>query len=266
MLAAPAGSTPTTRGRGTRLATAAAIPAASPPPPTGTTSRSGGRPSCSHDLQGHRALAGDDPGVVERGHEHGPVLGGQEGGGLVGVVVGVALDHDRRLGAAQGGDLLPLLAGGGAGQDDPAGHAQAPAGVGHALAVVAGAGTHHAVGPLRVAQRGDEVVGAPQLVGPHRLEVLPLQPDLGAQQLRQPLVALQGGADGDVAQALGGGLRRRRRSRSSVTLRIPTRRRPQDHGLVAGQATRVTLTLQQTVAVDLDLPARLEADVGRPRW
>ena len=47
MLAAPAGSTPTTRISGCRSRSSVATPASSPPPPTGTTTTSGARPSCS---------------------------------------------------------------------------------------------------------------------------------------------------------------------------------------------------------------------------
>ena len=50
-------------------------------------------------------------------------------------------------------------------------------------------------------EAGDEVVGAADLVGPDRLEVLALEVDRGAVALRQPLVELERGQDAEGRQA-----------------------------------------------------------------
>jgi hypothetical protein len=75
-----------------------------------------------------------------------------------------------------------------------------------ALAVVAGAGADHTGRLLVVAELGDQVVGAAELVGPADLQVFPLQPDLGAGALGQPEVALQRRPHRDVVEAFDGGL------------------------------------------------------------
>src|ERR1700722_3026638 len=64
----------------------------------------------------------------------------------------------------------------------------------HSLGVVTGAGAHHPRVECRGRKPGDEVEGAPDLVGADHLEVLAFDVDRRAVTLRQALGQLQRGA------------------------------------------------------------------------
>ena len=80
---------------------------------------------------------------------------------------------------------------------------QLPAAEGDALAVVAGAGTHHAATALLGVEGRDEVVGAASLVGPADLEVLSLEEYGLADLAGQALAELERGTPHDRGQTFG---------------------------------------------------------------
>ena len=104
----------------------------------------------------------------------------------------------------------------------PAVDAHRPARQRETLGVIARRRTHHAGGDLGVGQLHQQVVGAAQLVGPHRLQVLALEIDPGAGRLREPVADLQRAARDDPGNSLsslvdvGRGQRRRARCSGSV--------------------------------------------------
>ena len=156
-------------------------------------------------LEGDRALTGHDQRMVEGRDLHGAGAVGVVRRRLRGVVEGVADEHELDEVSSDRRDPLPLLPRRGAGHVDPAGHAQGAAGPRHALGMVARAGRDHAGLALNGVEGVQEQVGAAQLVGAHRLEVLALEPDRHPGQGAQPLAALERGAS-DCAAEPGRGL------------------------------------------------------------
>ncbi len=149
-----------------------------------------------------RALAGDDVGMVEGRHEHHAALRGQApADGLAVFAEAVVGDH---LGPvfARGGHL-----GGGCvlGHDDHRGHVEQAGRERDRLGMVAGGEGQHAALALGGVQLHQGVVGAAELEGPHALEVLALEEELGAQGLVGGARAQHGGAVGDARQAPGRG-------------------------------------------------------------
>ena len=122
-----------------------------------------------------------------------PVALGVGQRGRVGVVVGVAHHDDLDVVAADGGDPGALLPGGVAGQEDPAVDPERGARVREPLAVVAGAGAHHAPGPGVGVEPVEHRVGAPDLVRPDHLQVLALDEHLDPEPIGQPRTRLQSG-------------------------------------------------------------------------
>lgn len=164
----------------------------------------GGLAELLDDLLRHRALAGDGALVIEGRDEGGAGLVSFEGGRCGGLVVGVADDHEVDQPLTKGEDALALLAGSRRGHEDASLDAQSRTGEGDPLAVVAGAGGDDSRRAVRLFQLRDQVVRAADLVGPHRLQVFALQPDVGAGRCAEPFVELQRSAGGHARQALGG--------------------------------------------------------------
>ena len=89
------------------------------------------------------------------------------------------------------------------------------------LRVIAGRRAHHACGDLLSGELPQQVVGATQFVGAHRLEILALQIHRRAGGFRKPLAELQRGLGDHVGNSLSGRIdvgrgQRRRRTRSAV--------------------------------------------------
>ena len=160
------------------------------------------------DLQADGALAGDDARVVEGGDEGAALgLGDALGLGLGGVEI-VPEEQDPPAQVAHGVDLD---ARGDGGHDDGGVDAQQRGGAGDALGVVAGGGGDDAAGALGLPQGAHGVVGAADLEGVDRLEVLALDGDGAAQARRQRPHGLERGVLGglvdggaqDLAQVAG---------------------------------------------------------------
>ena len=82
------------------------MPAIRPPPPTGTKIASIGRVVLAQDLHADRALAGDHVGIVVRMDEGEPASPLELARVRVGVVVGVAVQHDLRAARATASTLI----------------------------------------------------------------------------------------------------------------------------------------------------------------
>ncbi len=149
----------------------------------------------AQQFHGHGALARDHVGVVV-GRDHGEPFGlghlPRIGGG---VVEGVAVEAHL---PAQPAHRLHLDGGRGHRHDDHRPAAQLAGRQGHPLGVVPGRGRHHAPGQGGRVQPGHHGVGAAQLEGEHRLQVLALEPDPAAQGRRQEPRLLQGRGDRHV--------------------------------------------------------------------
>ena len=131
----------------------------------------------AQDFHGDGALAGDDVGIVE-GMDEGQLLGFfqlQRVG--VGIVVGIAEQHDLAAAPLDRLDLDPRRRGR---HDDDRPAADLGRRQRDALGMIAGRGADHAALELVRRQPGDLVVGAAQLEGEHRLHVLALENDLVA--------------------------------------------------------------------------------------
>ena len=102
MSSQPSGSTVTMVASGQ----ASAIPALSPPPPQLTRiwpARRAGFGQLLEDFEPGRALPGDDVRIVEAGHDHRALLGGDPGGNFL-AALGTAIVEDD-LGALRAGAL-----------------------------------------------------------------------------------------------------------------------------------------------------------------
>ncbi len=135
-------------------------------------------------LQGHRALSGDHRWVVEGMDEH-PALVGDDALGLSGGAGEiVARQHD--VGAQRPGSLDLHEGAVGRHHDDRI-DAYARRVAGDRLGVVAGRHGHHAAGALVCVERQQLVERATLLEGGGELQVLELDDDVGAEDLRQNL-------------------------------------------------------------------------------
>ena len=132
---------------------------------------------------------------MDEGH---PFLPGQGQGVLVGVVVGIAVEHGA---GAQGAYRLHLDRRGGGGHHDQSRNPQPLAGQGHALGVVARRGGNHPARLLGLGEIVDLVVGAAQLEGKDALQILAFEPHFGVQALREAGGGIEGGFAGHVINA-----------------------------------------------------------------
>ena len=143
----------------------------------------------AEDLHRHRALSGDHVRIVVGWDEgHAFALGQLQG---MGQRIGEGVAVQQRLAAARQ-HALDLELGSGARHHDHRPHAQALRRQGQALGMVAGGGGDHPAGLLLVAQARDTGVGAADLEGEHRLQVLALEQHPVAQALGQLRRDLQG--------------------------------------------------------------------------
>ena len=154
----------------------------------------------AQDFHGHCALPGDHMGIVERRYEGAPAALGQlqgmgQGEGKAGAV------QQRVTATAAHPQDLELR--GGLGHDDGGLDPQLPRRQGHALGMIAGGGGDHPALLLLAAQLREAVVGAADLEGKGRLQVLALEQDLVAQVLGQRRRRLQRRADGQVIDRRG---------------------------------------------------------------
>ncbi len=143
----------------------------------------------AQQLHRHRALSGDDQGIVEGMDEHQAFFGGKLQGMFIGLVVAVAVQHGARAIAAHRRDLDLR---GGARHDD---QRLDPAFAGaqrHALRVIARRSGDHAPRAFLVGQVRNLVVGAANLEREHRLQVFTLHPYRIAQSLTEARRGFQG--------------------------------------------------------------------------
>ncbi|MCY1178395.1 hypothetical protein D9M73_187420 [compost metagenome] len=112
-----------------------------------------------------------------------------------GIGEGVAVQHHL---AAAGAHPLHLQLGGGARHHDGRLYAQFPRRQRQALGMVAGRGGDHPAGALLLAQLHHTVVGAADLEGVDRLQVLALEQHLVAQEFAELARRLQRRFDGHV--------------------------------------------------------------------
>ena len=133
-------------------------------------------------LERDRALAGDDGEVVERMDDGEAALLGELQAGDARVVEGVAVEHDLGAEAAR---VLDLHARGEARHDDRRRDAQPLGVVRDRLGVVAGRDGEHALGALGGGELGHLVERAALLERGGELQVLELEEDLAAADLRQ---------------------------------------------------------------------------------
>ena len=135
------------------------------------------------DLQPERALAGDDPIVVERMDEHQPALRDQLARDRVALADRRARGHDLR---AVRDDAAALDLGRVAGHDDHGADAQQTCGPRDALAVVAGRVGDDSSGALLGRKRGDRVVRTSDLERADGLQRFRLEQDPGPALARRP--------------------------------------------------------------------------------
>ena len=161
-------------------------------------------PKLIQNLKRDRGLALDHIRVVERGKEMRTLPGGIVLGRLQGIVEVVAGQADLDSLLAKHPGLLDLLLGGRDRHEDHAPHPEMPAGKGHALGVVPGTRANKGPRPARN-RLAHRVESAPDLVGPHRAQILALQPDLGAVALGQEVVLQKRGRVEERAHLARGG-------------------------------------------------------------
>ncbi|MCY1361949.1 hypothetical protein D9M69_486450 [compost metagenome] len=154
----------------------------------------------AEDFHGHGALAGDHFRIVVGVDVDVALLLHQLQRIRQRLGEGVAVQH--RL-AAAGAHALHLQFRGGARHHDGRLDAQLAGGQRHALRMVAGGGGDHAALQLLAGQLRQLVVGAANLEGEHRLQILALEQDLVAQPLGKLAGRLQGSFHGDVVDARG---------------------------------------------------------------
>ena len=123
---------------------------------------------------------------------------------LYGVVDLGALHDEFDVTASQRLDAVAFLPGRGGGNVDDRADAQRRRRERDPLPVVAGRCAHHTGFPRLGGELRDQVVGAPQLVGTHGLEILAFQPHLGSSGVRESLVQLDGGDAGHSLQPVAG--------------------------------------------------------------
>jgi len=161
----------------------------------------GSGPQLIDDLNGDGALPGDRPQVVEGRHLDRAGGLGDRFLGRCRLVVGVADEDQIHPVSAQRLHPIALLPWSGRRAEDAPLDAQPGARVGHPLAVITRGRADHAGRPLGRGERAHQVVGATQLVGTDRLQVLALEQHLSTGQLAQPIVVVQLGPPGHPGQA-----------------------------------------------------------------
>ena len=150
------------------------------------------------DLHGDGALPGHGAQIVIRRNQ------GRSGAGDIverrgrGLVVGSAADDQLDELAAVIANPVALLLGRLSRDVHPAVNLHRAAGQREALSMISRRRAHHPGLQFVLAELLEQVVGAAHLVGPHALQVLALEIDLGAGDLRQPVAALQRGPQHDV--------------------------------------------------------------------
>ncbi|MNX87075.1 hypothetical protein D3C86_1189880 [compost metagenome] len=154
-------------------------------------------------FQRHRSLPRDDRLVVVGVDHDQSTLAGQLVAPRLGIVKRVPGQHHLGAETTRIGDLDR---GREARHHDHGGHAHALRMVGHALGVVAGGHGDHAFGALVVGQRQHAVQCAAFLEGRGELQVLELQPDLGAEDVGQRAGQGKRGLQHLPAQVFAGGL------------------------------------------------------------
>ena len=198
---APSGSAAITRIPGLSDAAAMAVPLRSPPPPTGDQDSVEVR-DLFEQLQGRRALAGDDPVVVVGMDDLGAGFRNDAGQGrFPGLQRGFAV-RDAPAIAGHGGffDRGRVV-----GHDDVGRDPAEAGGQGQGLGMVARGMGGHAAGGRLLGKGKDGVGGAPEFEGPDLLEIFALQEDRRAQ----PVVERGAGQDGRPV-GVGRDARRRR--------------------------------------------------------
>ena len=136
------------------------------------------------------ALARDHLDVVERRDQGVALQLGESAALAVGLIEAVAKQHDVAALTAHRVDLDVRR---GLGHHDDRLDAELGGRQGNPLGVVAGRGGDDAAFFLLLGQGGDLVVGAAQLEGVNRLQILPLQADVIAEPLGEFLQGLQRG-------------------------------------------------------------------------
>ena len=155
------------------------------------------------DLHGDGALPGDGPRIVV-GRDQGRAGAGHIGDrGRGGVVVGGSADDHLDVLAAVIPDPVALLFRSLRRDVDASVHLHGPAGQRETLGVVTRRGADHTGSQFVVGELLEQVVGAAQLVGPHALQVLALEVDVGAGGLRQPVAVLQRGPGSEIGDPHG---------------------------------------------------------------
>ena len=142
----------------------------------------------AQDLHRHRALAGDDIGIVEGMHESQALVPLQQQRMAVGVGVAVAMQHDL---AAQGLHGVDLQARCRHRHHDDGAAAQALGRQRHTLGVVAGRGADHAARQHFRREPHHLVVGAAQLEAENGLLVFTLEQHVVGDPARQVASGLQ---------------------------------------------------------------------------
>ena len=157
----------------------------------------------AQDFHADRALAGDHVRIVERVHEGQLLFFFQGQRVVVGVRVGLAVQHDFHMHAAARLDGVDLDGGRGGGHDDDGAATHARGRQGHALGMVACRSANDAALAFRIAELGHLVVGAANLEAEHALHVFALEVNLVVQALRQGRGQFQRRFGGDVIDAGG---------------------------------------------------------------
>ena len=150
-----------------------------------------------------RPRPGDDRGIVERVDEDQPLLGLEFLGMRMRIVEALAVEDDGRAMALGLGDLHRR---GADRHDDGHRDAEPLAVIGHRLRMVAGRRRDHAARAFVVVQREQFVERAAFLVGRGELQILELQPDVGAGDVGQGAAAQRRRGDDRARDARGGGL------------------------------------------------------------
>jgi hypothetical protein len=144
------------------------------------------------------ALAGDYIGIVVRVDEGQALFGLDMAGMGIGIVKAFAMQHDMAAHSAHG---LDLDVGCGARHHDCGLQAELARRQRDALRMIAGRGANDTPRALFGRERGHLVVGAAQLEGEDRLQILALEADAGAQPGGEPRHAVERALDRHVIDA-----------------------------------------------------------------
>ena len=149
----------------------------------------------TQDLHADGALSGNDIGIVKRRDEHVAGLLDEIQRMPPGIAERLTEQHHLSAQTAHG---IHLDGGRGHGHDDDGFASQTAGGQGHPLGMVAGRGGDDAAAQLFGRKTGHLVVGAAQLEGKHRLQVVPLEQHAVAQAAGKAHGLIQRGLDGHV--------------------------------------------------------------------